>query len=98
MLTMHHIIYDGWSIGILASELCTLYEAYSQGNPSPLSELPIQYADYAHWQRQRLTAEVLEKHLSYWREKLAGVSPVSPPTNRPTTSRSTKLPGRSRKI
>ncbi|NEO23679.1 condensation domain-containing protein, partial [Moorena sp. SIO4A5] len=84
MLTMHHIIYDGWSIGILASELCTLYEAYSQGNPSPLSELPIQYADYAHWQRQKLTAEVLEKHLSYWREKLAGVSPVSPlPTDRP---------------
>ena len=84
MLTMHHIIYDGWSIGILASELCTLYEAYSQGNPSPLSELPIQYADYAHWQRQKLTAEVLEKHLSYWRQKLAGVSPVSPlPTDRP---------------
>ncbi|NEO64716.1 MAG: non-ribosomal peptide synthetase, partial [Moorea sp. SIO4G2] len=44
MLTMHHIIYDGWSIGILGRELCTLYEAYSQGNPSPLSELPIQYA------------------------------------------------------
>ena len=84
MLTMHHIIYDGWSIGILASELCTLYEAYSQGNPSPLSELPIQYADYAHWQRQRLTGEVLEKHLSYWRQKLAGISPISPlPTDRP---------------
>ena len=83
MLTMHHIIYDAWSIGILASELCTLYEAYSQGNPSPLSELPLQYADYAHWQRQRLTGEVLEKYLSYWREKLAGVSPVSPlPTDR----------------
>ncbi|NEO73602.1 condensation domain-containing protein, partial [Moorena sp. SIO3H5] len=84
MLTMHHIIYDGWSLGILASELSTLYEAYSQGNPSPLPELPIQYADYAHWQRQKLTAEVLEKHLSYWREKLAGVSPVSPlQTDRP---------------
>jgi len=83
MLTMHHIIYDAWSIGILASELCTWYEAYSQGNPSPLSELPLQYADYAYWQRQRLTGEVLEKYLSYWREKLAGVSPVSPlPTDR----------------
>jgi len=78
MLTMHHIIYDGWSLGILASELCTLYEAYSQGKPSPLSELPIQYADYAYWQRQQLTGEVLEKHLRYWREKLAGISPVSP--------------------
>ncbi|NEP50100.1 MAG: hypothetical protein F6K65_15285 [Moorea sp. SIO3C2] len=84
MLTMHHIIYDAWSIGILARELCTLYEAYSQGNPSPLSELPIQYADYAHWQRQKLTTEVLEKHLSYWRQKLAGASPISPlPTDRP---------------
>ncbi|NEQ78178.1 MAG: SDR family NAD(P)-dependent oxidoreductase [Okeania sp. SIO2C9] len=84
MLTMHHIIYDGWSIGILASELCKLYEAYTQGKPSPLSELPIQYADYAHWQRQKLTGEVLEKHLSYWRQKLAGVSPVSSlPTDRP---------------
>ncbi|NET25425.1 condensation domain-containing protein [Okeania sp. SIO1I7] len=78
MLTMHHIIYDGWSIGILGSELSTLYKSYSQGNPSPLSELPIQYADYAHWQRQKLTGEVLEKHLSYWRQKLAGVSPISP--------------------
>ncbi|NEQ84202.1 MAG: non-ribosomal peptide synthetase, partial [Moorea sp. SIO2I5] len=84
MLTMHHIIYDGWSIGILASELCTLYEAYTQGKPYPLSKLPIQYADYAHWQRQKLTGKVLEKHLSYWREKLAGVSPVSPlPKDRP---------------
>ena len=84
LLTMHHIIYDGWSLGKLASELFTLYEAYSQGKPSPLSELPIQYADYAHWQRERLTAEVLEKHLSYWRQKLAGINPVSPlPTDRP---------------
>ncbi|NEQ77462.1 MAG: SDR family NAD(P)-dependent oxidoreductase [Okeania sp. SIO2C9] len=84
MLTMHHIICDVWSLGLLASELCTLYEAYSQGNPSPLSELPIQYADYAHWQRQQLTAEVLEKHLNYWRQKLAGISPILPlPTDRP---------------
>ncbi|WP_424101440.1 SDR family NAD(P)-dependent oxidoreductase [Moorena producens] len=84
MLTMHHIIYDGWSIGILASELCTLYEAYTQGKLSPLSELTIQYADYAQWQRQTLTGEVLEKHLSYWRQKLGGISPVSPlVTDRP---------------
>ncbi|NEP13417.1 MAG: SDR family NAD(P)-dependent oxidoreductase [Symploca sp. SIO2C1] len=84
LLTMHHIIYDGWSLGKLASELFTLYEAYSQGKPSPLSELPIQYVDYAHWQRERLTAELLEKHLSYWRQKLAGINPVSPlPTDRP---------------
>ena len=78
MLTVHHIIYDGWSLGILASELCTLYEAYSKGNPSPLPELPIQYVDYAHWERQKLTAEVLEEHLSYWRQKLAGTSSILP--------------------
>ena len=78
MLDIHHIIFDGWSMGILTSELYTLYEAYSQGNPSPLSELPIQCADYAHWERQKLTAEVLEEHLSYWRQKLAGTSSISP--------------------
>ncbi|NET62590.1 MAG: non-ribosomal peptide synthetase, partial [Symploca sp. SIO2E6] len=84
LLTMHHIIYDGWSLGKLASELFILYEAYGQGKPSPLPELPIQYADYAHWQRQKLTAEVLEKHHGYWRQQLAGISPVSPlPTDRP---------------
>ncbi|MDY7009042.1 MAG: condensation domain-containing protein [Cyanobacteriota bacterium] len=78
ILTLHHIICDGWSLGILARELYTLYEAYSQGKPSPLSELPIQYADYVHWQQQKLTAEVLKEHLSYWRQKLAGTFSISP--------------------
>ncbi|NEQ02898.1 SDR family NAD(P)-dependent oxidoreductase, partial [Moorena sp. SIO3F7] len=78
VLSLHHIIVDGWSAGILSSELYTLYEAYSQGKPSPLSELPIQYTDYAHWERQTLTAEVLEEHLSYWRQKLAGTFSISP--------------------
>ncbi|OLT58218.1 non-ribosomal peptide synthetase [Moorena bouillonii] len=77
ILVIDHIIYDGWSINILISELYKLYEAYSQGNPSPLPELPIQYADYSHWQRQQ-TAEVLEEHLSYWRHKLAGTSSILP--------------------
>ncbi|NEQ78401.1 MAG: amino acid adenylation domain-containing protein, partial [Okeania sp. SIO2C9] len=77
ILVIDHIIYDGWSIKILISELYKLYEAYSQGNPSPLPELPIQYADYSHWQRQQ-TAEVLEEHLSYWRHKLAGTSSILP--------------------
>ncbi|AOX01050.1 hypothetical protein BJP34_17820 [Moorena producens PAL-8-15-08-1] len=77
MLRMHHIIYDGWSIGILASELYKLYGAYSQGSPFSLSELPIQYADYAHWERQNI-AEILEEYLSYWRQKLAGTSSISP--------------------
>ncbi|NEO50264.1 MAG: AMP-binding protein, partial [Moorea sp. SIO4A3] len=78
ILTLHHIICDGWSLGVLARELYTLYEAYSQGKPSPLSELPIQYADYVHWQQQKLTAEVLKEYLSFWRQKLAGTSSISP--------------------
>ncbi|NEO76804.1 non-ribosomal peptide synthetase [Moorena sp. SIO4G3] len=77
MLSIHHIIYDGWSMGILASELYKLYGAYSQGSPFSLSELPIQYADYAHWERQNI-AEILEEYLSYWRQKLAGTSSISP--------------------
>ncbi|OAD20894.1 non-ribosomal peptide synthetase, partial [Candidatus Thiomargarita nelsonii] len=72
LLTMHHIISDGWSIGILNRELSTLYNAISQGQPSPLPPLPIQYADYAHWQRQWLTGDLLETQLNYWKKQLAG--------------------------
>ena len=72
LLTMHHIVSDGWSTGILVRELAALYEAFTQDQPSPLAELPIQYADYAVWQRQWLSGEVLEKQLDYWREQLAG--------------------------
>jgi amino acid adenylation domain-containing protein len=70
LLTMHHIISDGWSIGVLIKELIALYEAFSQGAPSPLPELSIQYADFAYWQRQLLKGEILASHLSYWKEKL----------------------------
>ena len=76
LLTMHHIVSDGWSLGIVTRELSALYEAYSAGKPSPLPELPIQYADYSVWQRQWLQGEVLEKQLSYWRRKLDGELPV----------------------
>ncbi|WP_424101438.1 SDR family NAD(P)-dependent oxidoreductase [Moorena producens] len=76
LMTMHHIMCDLWSLGILVRELSSLYEAFSQGKPSLLPELPIQYADFAHWQREWLTGEVLEKQLNYWKQKLAGVSPV----------------------
>ena len=60
LLTMHHIVVDGWSMSVLIKEVSTLYRAYVQGNKSPLAELPIQYADYAAWQQQWLAGEVLE--------------------------------------
>jgi len=76
LLKMHHIIYDGWSLSIFFGELSRLYEAFTQGLPSPLAELPIQYADFAVWQRQWLTGEVLDRQLNYWREQLAGLTPI----------------------
>jgi amino acid adenylation domain-containing protein/non-ribosomal peptide synthase protein (TIGR01720 family) len=76
LLTIHHIVSDGWSMGVLVKEVATLYEAYSQGAESPLPELPIQYADFAVWQRNWLQGEELERQLSYWREQLSGTLPV----------------------
>jgi amino acid adenylation domain-containing protein len=72
LLTLHHIVSDMWSTGILTRELTALYEAYSQGQESPLTELPIQYADFAHWQRTRMTGGLLEQQLAYWRKQLRG--------------------------
>jgi amino acid adenylation domain-containing protein len=72
MFTMHHIVSDGWSMEILIQELGTLYLAFSNGEASPLAELPIQYADFAAWQRQWLTASVLESQLTYWQQQLQG--------------------------
>ena len=83
LLTMHHIVTDGWSFGVAALELSRLYEAYRDGRPSPLGELPIQYLDYARWQRQRLQGEVLDGLLGYWRAKLAGLPPLDLPSDRP---------------
>src|SRR5690606_8202621 len=84
LLTMHHIISDGWSMGVLVREIAALYQAFAAGQPSPLPELPIQYADYAHWQREWLQGEVLEKQLAYWRERLGDEPPVLElPTDRP---------------
>jgi amino acid adenylation domain-containing protein len=83
-LTVHHIAWDSWSVGVMFSELKTLYTAFLQGRPSPLPELPIQYADFAVWQRDWLQGEVLEKQLSYWREQLAGAPlQLDMPTDRP---------------
>jgi amino acid adenylation domain-containing protein len=84
LLTMHHIVGDGWSSAILAGELQTLYEAFARGRPSPLPELPLQYADFALWQRSWLAGELLERELAYWRVALAGAPPVLElPTDRP---------------
>ena len=84
LLTMHHIVSDGWSLGVFYGELSVLYEAFSIGKPSPLPSLPIQYADFALWQRERLQGEVLEEHLSYWKKQLEGIPAViNLPTDRP---------------
>ena len=84
LLSMHHIVSDGWSIGILTHEITTLYESFEAGKPSPLPALPIQYADYVRWQRQWLQGEVREKQLMYWREQLAGVPTLlALPTDHP---------------
>ncbi|HEV2799100.1 MAG TPA: amino acid adenylation domain-containing protein, partial [Pyrinomonadaceae bacterium] len=73
LLTMHHIVSDGWSFSVLIKEVSTLYAAYVKGEESPLAELPVQYADYARWQREWLTGEVLDRQVAYWREQLRGV-------------------------
>ncbi len=76
VLNMHHIVSDGWSMGVFVRELRALYEAFSQGRPSPLPELPIQYADFAVWQREWLAGDVLERQLSYWKKQLTGAPAV----------------------
>ncbi|MDZ4343688.1 MAG: amino acid adenylation domain-containing protein [Candidatus Binatia bacterium] len=83
VLTMHHIVSDGWSMGVLYRELSVLYQAFSNSQPSPLPDLPIQYGDYAVWQREWLMGEELERQISYWKKQLEGVSPLQLPTDRP---------------
>ena len=76
LLTMHHIIFDGWSVSILFKELAVLYQAFLTDKPSPLLELPIQYADFAVWQKQQQQTEKLESQLSYWKTQLGGKLPL----------------------
>ncbi|HEX7771928.1 MAG TPA: condensation domain-containing protein, partial [Pyrinomonadaceae bacterium] len=84
LLTMHHIVSDGWSLGVLFSELKTLYENFVEGTTPNLPELPIQYADFAVWQRQWLSGAELERQLKYWREHLGNSPPVLElPTDHP---------------
>ncbi|WP_066426911.1 non-ribosomal peptide synthetase [Anabaena sp. 4-3] len=76
IVTTHHIVADGWSFSVLTQELATLYEAFAQGKPSPLTELPIQYADFAHWQRQLLQGEILQSQMQFWRQHLGVTPPI----------------------
>ncbi|MEM1168725.1 MAG: amino acid adenylation domain-containing protein [Cyanobacteria bacterium P01_H01_bin.35] len=95
LLTMHHIITDGWSTGVFSHELEVLYGAYVQGKPSPLPPLPIQYADFACWQRQHATAETLAPQLNYWKQQLAGAPPLLElPTDYPRKTVQTALGGK----
>ncbi|HEX8559175.1 MAG TPA: amino acid adenylation domain-containing protein, partial [Pyrinomonadaceae bacterium] len=84
-VTMHHIVSDGWSVGVLVREVASLYSAFVAGRPSPLPELEIQYADFAAWQRRWLTGDTLESQLAYWRAQLDGAAGevLSLPTDRP---------------
>jgi amino acid adenylation domain-containing protein len=82
LLTLHHIIADGWSVKVFVRELTALYEAFSTGKPSPLAELPIQYVDYVDWQRRCFSDERLETHLNYWKQQLGGVPVLELPTDR----------------
>ncbi|MCC5610235.1 amino acid adenylation domain-containing protein [Nostoc sp. CHAB 5834] len=87
ILTIHHIVFDAWSMGVLIGELAALYEANSLSIPHLLPELPIQYADFAEWQRQWLQGEVLSTQLAYWKQKLSGKLPLLQlPTDRPRRS------------
>src|SRR3712207_4971611 len=76
LVTMHHIVSDGWSIGLLVREVSAFYEAFAAREVPELPELPVQYADFAAWQRRRLTGDVLDAQIAFWRERLAGAPPV----------------------
>ena len=87
---LHHIISDGWSRGILIREVASLYEAFGRGEPSPLPDLKVQYADFAAWQRQQLQGETLERELDFWKEQLSGAPQLLDlPTDRPRSQTQT---------
>ena len=88
MMTMHQIVSDGWSIGILINELSRLYKSYRSGEEDPLPDLPVQYADYAAWQRRWLSGQVWEEQAGYWKQALAGAPALLElPTDRPRPAR-----------
>ncbi len=83
VLTLHHIVTDGWSLSVLLRELSAGYDAFSRGESAPFEALAIQYADFAVWQREWLTGDVLETQLGFWRDHLGGVPALELPTDRP---------------
>jgi amino acid adenylation domain-containing protein len=93
LVTMHHIVSDGWSNSLLVEEFVGLYEGWREGSKSPLEELPWQYGDYAVWQRKWLQGEVLEEQLSYWREKLKGMGVLEVPGDRVRPAKATHQGG-----
>lgn len=95
VIVIHHIIADGWSIGILKHELTTLYAAFAAGRPSPLPELPLQYAGFAAWQREWLSGPALDEQLTYWRERLSdNPAPLELPVDYPRPLKQTFRGGR----
>jgi amino acid adenylation domain-containing protein len=87
ILTTHHIVSDAWSLGILTRELWSLYQTYAAGNGSLLEELPVQYGDFAVWQRNWLQGEAIERQLTYWKEQLKELTSLSLPADRPRPPR-----------
>ncbi|MDQ1350494.1 MAG: hypothetical protein QG657_796, partial [Acidobacteriota bacterium] len=84
VLTEHHLVHDGWTQGVLLREFIAIFSAYADGEDHDLPELPLQYADFAIWQRNVLSGEVLDRHLNYWKEKLSGLAPLLElPADRP---------------
>ncbi|MFM7885046.1 MAG: condensation domain-containing protein, partial [Microcystis panniformis] len=86
----HHMVHDGWSFNLFLKELVTLYQAFSQGKPSPLSEPSLQFVDFAHWQREWTKTEEATAQLNYWHQKLAGIPPLLElPYDRPRSTEQT---------
>ncbi len=83
VLVPHHLIFDGWSMGVLFRELAALYDAFAGGHPSPLPPLAVAYSDHSEWQRAELDGAARERQLAYWRERLAGLGALDLPTDRP---------------
>jgi amino acid adenylation domain-containing protein/non-ribosomal peptide synthase protein (TIGR01720 family) len=95
LVTIHHIVYDGWSMGVFLTELAAFYSSFAEGRSAELPRLPIQYADFAVWQRQWLQGEVLDRQLAYWRDHLEGSRPFDLQTDRPRPAVKTSRGARS---
>ncbi len=98
LLTMHHIVSDGWSMGLLFQELSALYRGFATGESAVLPDLSIQYVDYAEWQRRALEGAVLRRELDYWRERLRGLTRLDLPTDRPRPAVQSFRGGRRRAV